>query len=304
MPTTRRNGAPKSGISPPALSSVTPQQPRSSRLPLFLAIYPATLLVGSLFSLLDPSARSAPYSALSQSHPPDVAPSYFAHKKNVFNLYFVKVGWFWITISYLAFLSTRTFRIRSRTRSDGGAEVEQEQSAIKRAQGLVRWVVVTAWWVVVAQWFFGPPLIDRGFKWTGGKCDVLLEEGAKDAGELVTAAACKLAGGAWIGGHDISGHVFLLVLGSAFLGMEVLPVFMARKDMIGEEEDDGQTWAVWFVGGVGALSWWMILMTATYFHTWFEKLTGLLVAFAAIGSVYFLPSMLPALEPIVGAPSA
>ena len=151
--------------------------------------------------------------------------------------------------------------------------MEQEQSAIKRAQGLVRWVVVTAWWVVVAQWFFGPPLIDRGFKWTGGKCDVLLEEGAKDAGELVTAAACKLAGGAWIGGHDISGHVFLLVLGSAFLGMEVLPVFMARKDMIGEEEDDGQTWAVWFVGGVGALSWWMILMTATYFHTWFEKVS-------------------------------
>ena len=42
--------------------------------------------------------------------------------------------------------------------------------------------------------------------------------------EFVTGQACKAVGGTWRGGHDISGHVFILVLGSAFLGLELLPV--------------------------------------------------------------------------------
>ena len=118
-----------------------------------------------------------------------------------------------------------------------------------------------------------------------------------DTREFFTGAGCKLAGGQWKGGHDISGHVFLLVLGSAFLWMEMLPVVL-RYAGLGEErlvqmangktgsakieaqgasdvesendENDGR-------GGVSAplavagLSWWMLLMTAAYFHTWFEK---------------------------------
>ncbi|KAL8636800.1 MAG: hypothetical protein Q9228_005847, partial [Teloschistes exilis] len=57
---------------------------------LLLITYPALLALGSLFSLLDPSARAAPYSATLQSHPADQAPTYFALKRNVFNRYFVK----------------------------------------------------------------------------------------------------------------------------------------------------------------------------------------------------------------------
>ncbi|KAL8766488.1 MAG: hypothetical protein Q9194_006253, partial [Teloschistes cf. exilis] len=52
---------------------------------LLLITYPALLALGSLFSLLDPSARAAPYSATLQSHPADQAPTYFALKRNVFN---------------------------------------------------------------------------------------------------------------------------------------------------------------------------------------------------------------------------
>ena len=33
--------------------------------------------------------------------------------------------------------------------------------------------------------------------------------------------ACKAAGGRWYGGYDISGHVFMLVLSSAFLLYEL-----------------------------------------------------------------------------------
>lgn len=110
-----------------------------------------------------------------------------------------------------------------------------------------------------------------------------------DKRELFTAAACKLAGGQWKGGHDISGHVFLLVLGSAFLWMEILPAVAGREtrmikrkegDVITadreaegekerEEKEEIQGLSVPLV--VAGLSWWMLLMTAAYFHTWFEK---------------------------------
>ena len=53
---------------------------------------------------------------------------------------------------------------------------------------------------------------------------------------------------------------------------------------------------------VAGLSWWMLLMTAAYFHTWFEKFTGLLVAFGAIYVVYFLPRAIPQLRQVVGMP--
>ncbi|KAK4988453.1 hypothetical protein LTR28_001723, partial [Elasticomyces elasticus] len=57
---------------------------------LLIAIYPGTLLLGSLFSILNAKNRNAPYSAVSQSHPAHAAPSYFARKSNIFNVYFVK----------------------------------------------------------------------------------------------------------------------------------------------------------------------------------------------------------------------
>lgn len=146
-----------------------------------------------------------------------------------------------------------------------------------------------------------------------------------DTRQFVTGVACKLAGGKWKGGHDISGHVFLLVLGSMFLFEEVLHVVL--KSSKNKEErtivmNDGavksaevEAWAEsgastsesWTLGskialGIGALSVYMLLMTAAYFHTWFEKFTGLLVAFSGIFVVYFLPRVIPAMRDVVGMP--
>ena len=118
-----------------------------------------------------------------------------------------------------------------------------------------------------------------------------------DTRELFTNAACKVAGGTWVGGYDISGHVFLLVLGSAFLWMELLPVILkhagfreermvrsedghiinAEKEAMSMGEEKDESGDMGAHGGisppvvVAALSWWMLLMTAAYFHTWFEK---------------------------------
>lgn len=279
-----------------------------------IAIYPATLLLGSIFSTLSPSTRSAPYSATSQSHPPEFAPSYFAQKKNIFNVYFVKVGWFWTTLAFAIFWILN-------------AGFGKGLLSKRRIQALLRYGAVTTWWIFVTQWFFGPPLIDRGFRFTGGQCELLKDEQAReDMGhtrEYITAATCKAVGGQWKGGHDISGHVFLLILGSALLWFEFLPALTraealrdGRRIMLSDgkvasvavekdqdaEKESATTQGVKFSLGVAALMWWMLLMTAAYFHTWFEKFTGLLVAFSALGAIYFLPRGIPGLRAVVGMP--
>lgn len=144
--------------------------------------------------------------------------------------------------------------------------------------------------------------------------------------DVITHAACKAIGGQWRGGHDISGHVFLLIVGSAMLWLELLPAVLRMEGLrearriftadglirrVTVESDEPASSAktprdmgvgIQAALGVAALSWWMLLMTAAYFHTWFEKLTGLLVAFTAIYVVYFLPRGVPALRQALGMP--
>ncbi|KAE8451310.1 hypothetical protein EG329_004475 [Mollisiaceae sp. DMI_Dod_QoI] len=258
---------------------------------ILLSMYPITLIVGSLFGLLDPTARAAPYNATTQSHFADTAPSYFATKSNVFNIFFVKQGWAWVTVSYLFFLFTHP----------ATGPTNSVALTPKRWRGILRYTIVTIWWIFVTQWFFGPAIIDRGFTLTGGQCELVEQAEAGnismgDTRQFVTGVACKAVGGKWKGGHDISGHVFLLVLGSMFLFEEVLHV--AMKSATTKEErtilmNDGavksaeveaevETSSVaegrWTLGtkivlGVGALSIYMLLMTAAYFHTWFEKVS-------------------------------
>lgn len=171
---------------------------------------------------------------------------------------------------------------------------------------------MTAWWVLVTQWCFGPAIIDRSFRFTGGRCaevDSKIEFGEDITGkDIFTAVACKAAGGKWMGGHDISGHVFLLVLGSYFLLQEVGWVYLdhwrrgsagavsirdersvvmhdgavksatVEVDQLADTAEQRVT-SAWdalgmggkVAGGVVAMSWWMLLMTAIFFHTWIEK---------------------------------
>lgn len=184
----------------------------------------------------------------------------------------------------------------------------------RRIKAVFRWGLITAWWVVVTQWCFGPALIDRGFLLTGGACEIIAQsDSAEEAGmsegrAIATGLACKAVGGQWKGGHDISGHVFLLVLGSAFLVQEVIHVVMRTSEQQEERtivmgdgavksakvengsRDEGKIdvngkWdlGIKIVVGVAALSWWMLLMTAAFFHTWFEKVGQLCCALLILG---------------------
>ncbi|KAI9680968.1 MAG: hypothetical protein M1829_001048 [Trizodia sp. TS-e1964] len=288
---------------------------------LILCIYPATLLLGSLFSFIDPSTRAAPYNFALDSHPADSAPSYFARKDNIFNVFFVKIGWFWISLAYFLFLFS----------SPSLGPAAYFVLTPRRLRGIFRWLMVTTWWFLVTQWFFGPALIDRGFTASGGQCEIQGIRGST-SGYLTPAsssAACKSVGGKWSGGHDISGHVFFLVLGSAFLWMEVMYdtlrsagfpearlVWDERSGFKNAElersadsglaakqySEESGVIGIRVVMGVAVLSWWMLMMTAIYFHTWLEKLSGLAIAFIGIFVVYFLPRVVPQLRSLVGMP--
>ena len=349
MVTTRRNGGstPNRSLSNPQIHSSNPKtmsgssQNRSSAFTaivptsleaILLAIYPILLVLGSLFSLLDPSARAAPYNPTTQSHPPSQAPAYFALKSNVLNVYFVKIAWVWVTLAYVLFVFLHPM--------NGPVPRGLPILTPKRLRGMVRYGIVTLWWTVVTQWCFGPALIDRGFRVTGGACEMAAKyEGTGGGKEFVSSQACKQVGGVWKGGHDISGHVFILVLGSAFLALELLPVLARKSGLkeerrvvrktgevagpegeVSEEENAGGKLGTIAPGAVVGLSWWMLLMTAAYFHTWFEKVcvyllrvgmvcktdsqkfTGLLTALVGISVVFFLPRIVPPLRDLIGMP--
>ncbi|EEH44196.1 uncharacterized protein PADG_00485 [Paracoccidioides brasiliensis Pb18] len=276
--------------------------------PLSLTLYPLTLLLGSLYSLISPTAKpSANLSSLS-THAPDadIDPvNYFAQKKNIFNVYFVKIGWVWTTLAFIGLLLTQP-SFTSRCLSPN--------TRLRRVgQAIFRYALVTTSWWLTTQWFFGPGIIDRSFIATGGRCEAPIPSSADPISELavvLTATACKASGGAWTGGHDVSGHVFMLVLASAFLLIELQGRSSAgevdgSKDKYQgtvEEFPYAERWGRYFVLAVASLSWWMLLMTAMWFHTWLEKVTGLVIALGVVYTIYFLPGTLEPWRSIVGIP--
>ncbi|EED20045.1 inositol phospholipid biosynthesis protein Scs3, putative [Talaromyces stipitatus ATCC 10500] len=302
-----------------------------------LLIYPLTLILGSIYSVISPTARSSQNFGSSSSLTPTIATdinlptsqrqhrpnpvNYFARKNNIFNLYFVKIGWVWITFAFLSLLLTRPYYTKAPGNLRGKRSV----------QALLRYAIVTCAWFLTTQWFFGPAIIDRTFVITGGKCERLPAAMAnaddntawEDLKVVFTAAACKASGGLWKGGHDVSGHVFMLVLGSAFLALEVLGTSQSVSNGTAENsqvhdkcESDGEytvvnehsstdpvaRYSTKFVWVVIGLSWWMLFMTAIWFHTWLEKLSGLLISVSVVYITYFLPRSLPAWADIIGIP--
>lgn len=319
----------RKGGSPTATATASPSMATATRLPrpfkhppaVLLLIYPVTLVLGSLFSVISPTARSAAQATTRSSgyhthhHPDPLAPTiaaelnlssnpvnYFARKDNIFNLYFVKIGWLWTTLAFTALLVSQPAYTASRAR---------HHRPRRLAQAILRYTLVTSAWYLTTQWCFGPAIIDRSFVLTGGKCEevertpVSAAEPVKGLQTLVTGAACKAAGGAWTGGMDVSGHVFMLVLATAFLAFETYgaaaaatpssPTIEVGGGGAGEKKRDGGsdlrdgTWAdsemnrdsssllrVWslrFVWMVIGLKLWMLLMTAVWFHTFLEKVS-------------------------------
>ena len=253
------------------------------------------------------SAGALAPSLAADLHLSDNPVNYFARKNNIFNLYFVKIGWLWTTVAFASLLTTQPAY-----RSSSSLPSSQQQNRARRTlQAVFRYTLATAVWYFMTQWFFGPAIIDRSFVVTGGKCERILSQSAEaDANSspaaqietLFSAATCKAAGGSWKGGHDISGHVFMLVLATALLAFEAMGAGVRGSvSRDGRTESDnarerkssdpdtpsvsehngtsglGATWSLRLVWSVVGLGWWMLFMTAIWFHTWLEKVSFALV---------------------------
>ncbi|EHY57637.1 hypothetical protein HRR83_005455 [Exophiala dermatitidis] len=329
MPAVQRNGRavpsekqdePAEERLPSAMTVSQEEQERPS--PYLLIVYPIILSLGSLWSVISPAASPPPTAPLAAGVTSDLNPphfhqtNYFAGKRNLINIYFVKMGWFWSTLAFVLLQAT------TRPRSS----IAQKHYI----QAGLRYALVTLSWFLTTQWCFGPALIDRSFTITGGHCEPhpFNEASLKDAvklSQINSGVLCKAYGGNWHGGHDISGHVFMLVLSSAFLLYElyiadrhsahphVSPQAAAavahnmteeeRKAVGGWESETAakiRIWSRYFVYAVVALDLWMLMMTAIWFHTWLEKLSGLLIAGSTIWAVFFLGDFVPQWRQIVG----
>ncbi|KAF3163482.1 hypothetical protein TWF106_004780 [Orbilia oligospora] len=250
---------------------------------LISLIYPATIVLGSLFSIISPIGQSA---------------SYFSRKNNIFNVLFVKIGWFWTTVAFLVHITN----------------LRHPNVTHARSKALIRWGLATLAWILVTQWFFGPPLMDRTFTVTGGSCrpnyDTQPFTLASKSEQAFTSAACKGTGGKWDGGHDLSGHAFMLTHASLFLWAEALPrlVDSMWRGTVGPRNLTplmAEWFGVhWFVWGILGLWWWMLLMTSVYFHTWSEKVSGWFVALFEWGILYaYMIPLNPQARRLFGTPT-
>ncbi|UZJ52664.1 hypothetical protein CBS101457_001984 [Exobasidium rhododendri] len=225
--------------------------------------------------------------------------------------------------------------IDSSSSPSGTGETKEATVYSAMSTSTLRYLVATVLWLFFASWFFGPPLMDRIRHYTGAQClpststfGGISLPGSVDphfcyakksltpqsfprlfqTGHQIVAAA---HGGSlkarWRGGHDISGHTYILVLSSLYLLEEVTPflpyLFPSSVQPYVQRVIPRQYWspfnpfiqtsrqsrqkaranllvAVYILGLVGV---WCssLLFTSLFFHTPQEKISGLLVALGA-----------------------
>lgn len=250
--------------------------------------------------------------------------NYYNNKRNVFNQVFVKRGWGWTTLIIVVFYSFLMYgnsHARIRTK-------QQRISVLKKA--IFNYIVATLWWVLFTQWCFGLPLMDKVFVWTGGKCTGIaqeklalhipsygtssifteIESDLSYESKAITSYMCRKLKGSWEGGHDPSGHVFLLIHSSLYLFLEALPFWISwatlkhhlcqfvkswrltsgskPKLLFGLFAQDPHTIIIPLI----SLWWFMLFMTNIYFHSIGEKLVGLVFGYVGLAVVYYVPRWL------------
>ena len=260
--------------------------------------------------LPSPSSKIAFHSsylpgALSSLPLPNLLPNYFANKRNIFNVVFVKRAWGWTTLAWGLHWLAGIFAAQQQ--SAGGA-LNTSRSTRKRLvyRPLKRYALATVYWLLFTTWFFGPSISDRLLVLSGAQCvpsslssadasaappaaagaqtanepnhvildhshctfgSPVLRAGSVEAGDDAARGASSASGlsgkvetpGAaqhrgkhgrkayWKGGHDISGHSFLLTLSSLFLATEIAPTLSVLANGV----HSGLTAATGAVAGSG-----------------------------------------------------
>ncbi|KAH3678865.1 hypothetical protein WICPIJ_008820 [Wickerhamomyces pijperi] len=241
---------------------------------LVILAYPFTILLGQLLII-----------CLSFEGEGTRLENYFMDKRNLINQIFVKKGWFW-TILLMTYFNVQYLQAKRDIR-----------------QSFLRMAVSTIWWYCFTQAFFGLPIMDRVFLLTGGSC---LQDSSKSSLGILTSSigshVCRKVKGEWIGGHDPSGHVFLLVHSSILLWFDVLELEVG-EELLAFWNSFSQRKSVWnrtkavlsnsliLLLSLILLWWWMLLITSIHFHSFAEKITGLVAGVSAV-ILYLIPRFL------------
>ncbi|GJN90936.1 hypothetical protein Rhopal_003950-T1 [Rhodotorula paludigena] len=253
---------------------------------------------------------------------------FFGDKRNILNQWFVKRSWAWVTAVYvllsvtlLAFPASAPSSQRASAPSTtpaivNGRAVPSTELAVPTGHlygSLRRYLLASLYWFYLTQatWFgrsLGPSITLRILRSSGAVCvpsavsnDPLsahaahsglesTEPGHAAAGAPLVCTGAK--GEYWRGGHDVSGHAFMMVHCSLFLLELVYPLLPALFPALfsngtrSEADRVRRTHPIIVLAGYAAvfviiLSWWMLLMTSLFFHTPMEKLTG--AAFGFLG---------------------
>ncbi|GAA5969081.1 hypothetical protein JCM3765_003431 [Sporobolomyces pararoseus] len=285
----------------------------------FLALLVLTAFLGTAVSVVQTSAATTAFrsrlpaqtlSRLTSSESAFPVPSlpYFADKRNSLNQLFVKRSWGWITGIFILhslalFLTAPLLTVNTSKKNDTPSPSQpaiQLSSAAKTPFNLLvtslrRYLLSSLFWFYLTQktWFgsrTGPSISSRILRQSGAICvpSTLSSDSTLGGGG---AAICTGAPGEyWKGGHDVSGHSFMMIHCSMFLFELVHPLLPSLLPKYFTSTSTRtqprklplavQTTA-WFSIGVMGLCWWMLLMTSLFFHSPAEKLSG--VAFGLLG---------------------
>ncbi|KAJ1973923.1 hypothetical protein H4R35_003863 [Dimargaris xerosporica] len=179
---------------------------------------------------------------------------YLANKRNLLNRVFAKWSWGWTSAVFLLY----AWRV-----------IGQRQRVGPAVRCGLRWVLATAYWYLLTQWAFGPSLFDRVFTSSGGYCTV-------ERSAVRTYHGCRVAGGQWQGGHDVSGHCMLLVHASLFLWTELSPYLLDARAYSVLHRTWLQRLCAYACYAILALWYTLLVCTALFFHSVREKATGTL----------------------------
>lgn len=233
-------------------------------------------------------------------------PAWLADKRNVLNQYGVKLAWLWTTLAFVTFVAARIHAASRRSRT---AEERAADAPLLIVRPIVRYALATLWWYLLTQstWFGSssaqaPSITQRVLEFSGAQCVAPDGESGFMAilePELCRPGAVRAAAGAprpyWHGGHDVSGHTFLLVHASLFLVETIAPVLPAVLSKRGHgvakttRVTTAEQAATAFVLLLVTLWAVMLLTTSVYFHTLPEKLSGLVFGLAG----FMITSLVP-----------
>lgn len=137
----------------------------------------------------------------------------------------------------------------------------------------------------IAVWFFGPLIFDRIDVVSGGHCD----------GAILPHPQCVDIY-KWIVGFDCSGHTYILVSMSLLVWQVIQPIpkFTERRNdlensLTSTTESKVATYLKCITTIILLIWYSMLVITCLFFHTYAEKVVGLLVGLALPASVIIFP---------------